>query len=100
MNSESGLRDHVLTTLQEKGVETAIQSIYRDLEYARSIIKRRGAHNKANEDEEEDNDEEESWAFIGSDEPDPDAMTTKLSSKGLGGTAQGRALGSQVMKTM
>lgn len=81
-------------------METAIQSIYRDLEYARSIIKRRGAHNKSNEEDDEDIDEEESWAFIGSDEPDPEAMTTKLSAKGLGGTPQGRALGSQVMKTM
>jgi sterol 3beta-glucosyltransferase len=50
--------------------------------------------------EEEDVDEEESWAFIGRDEPDPDAMTTKLSAKGLSATPQGRALGSQVLKSM
>ena len=30
-----------LITLQEDGVTTAIQTLYRDLEYARSLIKRR-----------------------------------------------------------
>ncbi|MCJ1420466.1 Sterol 3-beta-glucosyltransferase [Xylographa parallela] len=51
----------------EKGVETAIQAIYRDLEYARTLIKHR--------DTNPDNDigDEESWTFIG-DENDPELV--------------------------
>ncbi|KAH7327757.1 hypothetical protein B0I35DRAFT_345407 [Stachybotrys elegans] len=78
---------------KEKGVEVAIQSIYRDFEYARSLIKRTGT---AQADVEEEDDTEESWTFVGGDEPDPEAMTKKLS-EGLGGFS-GRALGSQVLK--
>ncbi|KAF6829637.1 udp-glucose:sterol glycosyltransferase [Colletotrichum plurivorum] len=66
----------------ENGVETAIQSIYRDMEYAKSLIKRKAgknAHVDADEDEES---AEESWTFIGKDEPDPDMMTKKLSDMG------------------
>ena len=51
---------------QEDGVGKAIQSIYRDLDYARSLIKKRGAdQDDADDDDEEDN--EESWTFIGDD---------------------------------
>jgi len=50
---------------QEDGVATAIQAIYRDLEYAKTLIKHR-AH-IANDD----NMDEESWTFIG-DESDPE----------------------------
>ncbi|KAH6721187.1 sterol 3-beta-glucosyltransferase [Leptodontidium sp. MPI-SDFR-AT-0119] len=54
------------TIRQENGVDTAIQSIYRDLEYAKSLIKRRDG--KSTDDAAED--PEESWTFIG-DENDP-----------------------------
>ncbi|KAL8711105.1 MAG: hypothetical protein Q9220_004486 [cf. Caloplaca sp. 1 TL-2023] len=53
---------------KENGVATAIQAIYRDLEYAKTLIKHRTLA--------DDNDitgagDEESWTFIG-DEADPD----------------------------
>ncbi|KAL8633249.1 hypothetical protein Q9189_000970 [Teloschistes chrysophthalmus] len=53
---------------QENGVATAIQAIYRDLEYAKTLIKHRALIN--------DNDitgagDEESWTFVG-DEADPE----------------------------
>lgn len=80
-------------------MDTAIQCIYRDLEYARSIIKRRGEKSADNAgdygDDDEPEEEEESWAFVGRDEPDPEVVTTKLSA-GLG--SPGRALGSQVLR--
>ncbi|RFU27887.1 hypothetical protein B7463_g8437, partial [Scytalidium lignicola] len=54
----------------ENGVDTAIQSIYRDLEYAKSLIKgRRGK--SAGDDSVEDS--EESWTFIG-DDNDPELI--------------------------
>jgi len=55
--------------MQENGVETAIQSLYRDLEYAKSLIKE--PNSKAVDDQPEDS--EESWTFIG-DENDPDPL--------------------------
>ncbi|KAL7803673.1 glycosyltransferase family 1 protein [Trichoderma aethiopicum] len=69
---------------KETGVETAIQSIYRDMEYAKSLIKHTDGHLEAEEDE----DTEESWTFVRGDEPDPDVITTKLS-EGLDGVALG-----------
>jgi hypothetical protein len=71
---------------QENGVATAIQCIYRDMEYAKSLIKRKTGKN-AQHDEDYD-DDEESWTFIGGDEPDPD-LTTKRLSDGLGGGGGG-----------
>lgn len=62
----------------------AIQCIYRDLEYAKSLIKRKAGKN-AHADTGEDEETEESWTFVGSDEPDPDAVTKKLS-EGLAAT--------------
>ena len=62
----------------------AIQSIYRDMEYAKSLIKRKagkhvqGAETTADDGDEED-EVEEAWTFVGGDEPDPEAMTKKLS---------------------
>ncbi|KAF4628027.1 hypothetical protein G7Y89_g10127 [Cudoniella acicularis] len=53
----------------EHGVNTAIQSIYRDLEYAKSLIKNRDG--KVPDDNLEDS--EESWTFIG-DESDPELI--------------------------
>ncbi|KAF1985802.1 glycosyltransferase family 1 protein [Aulographum hederae CBS 113979] len=51
---------------KEDGVNNAVQAIYRDLEYAKSLIKHR---KKQHEDNAEDT--EETWTFIG-DESDPD----------------------------
>jgi sterol 3beta-glucosyltransferase len=48
---------------QEHGVDTAIQCIYRDLDYAKSLIK--GRNGKTADDAVEDS--EESWTFIGDD---------------------------------
>jgi len=56
-------------SLQEDGVGTAIQAIYRDLEYAKSLIKHRAHISK--EDNLGTNHDEESWTFIG-DESDPE----------------------------
>jgi sterol 3beta-glucosyltransferase len=50
-------------------VDTAIQSIYRDLEYAKSLIKGRGRKNVDDTLE----DSEESWTFIG-DDNDPELI--------------------------
>lgn len=60
---------YMLTKSQENGVETAIQCIYRDMEYAKSLIK--GEDGESADDPYEDS--EESWTFIGDDE-DPDFM--------------------------
>ncbi|KHJ30920.1 putative glycosyltransferase family 28 domain-containing protein [Erysiphe necator] len=49
------------TIRKENGVDTAIQAIYRDLDYARSLIKRRSR--KLTDDVLDDS--EESWTFIG-----------------------------------
>jgi sterol 3beta-glucosyltransferase len=65
-------------------VDTAIQSIYRDLEYARSLILRKTGKNQAkNHDTDtspvsDDEDEEESWTFVGTgDEVDPELIVKK-----------------------
>lgn len=50
-------------------MNTAIQSIYRDLEYAKSLIKRRDGKTPGDSLE----DSEESWTFIG-EENDPDLV--------------------------
>ncbi|QPG95439.1 Sterol 3-beta-glucosyltransferase [Epichloe festucae Fl1] len=83
---------------KDKGVETAIQNIYRDLEYAKSLIKRKMVPNDQ-PDAEEDDETEESWTFVGSDEPDPDMVTKKLS-EGLGGVglSEQKSLGRKVTK--
>lgn len=57
------------TIRKENGVDTAIQSIYRDLEYAKSLIKRRDGQTADDTLE----DSEESWTFIG-DEHDPELV--------------------------
>ncbi|CAI4211682.1 unnamed protein product [Parascedosporium putredinis] len=67
---------------KENGVETAIQCIYRDLEYAKSLVKRKPKHGdqeKGLDDDDDDEGEEESWTFVGRDEPDPEVLTRRLS---------------------
>jgi hypothetical protein len=71
---------------QENGVKTAINAIYRDLEYARSLVKARAALQHQQQQQasssataglttvdliDEGGDIEESWTFIG-DESDPE----------------------------
>ena len=57
---------------QENGVATAIQAVYRDMEYAKTLIKHRASSNEKDNDQEGGAaDEEESWTFIG-DESDPE----------------------------
>ncbi|RMD39290.1 hypothetical protein DV735_g5844, partial [Chaetothyriales sp. CBS 134920] len=58
---------------KENGVDTAIQCIYRDLDYAQSLIKAKAAvvgQGAAQVEPEDDLDIEENWTFIG-DESDP-----------------------------
>ncbi|PHH92500.1 hypothetical protein CDD83_7137 [Cordyceps sp. RAO-2017] len=85
---------------KEKGVDHAIQSIYRDLEYAKSLIKCKAGKNSQLDNEEEYDETEESWTFIGNDEPDPDVVTKKLS-EGLSslGLGSSKSLGSQAIKS-
>ena len=76
----------MLKQFQEDGVGNAIQAIYRDMEYAKSLIKKRQHRTGA---EELDDDFEESWTFIG-DESDPElsrriAEWEPMASKGLRG---------------
>lgn len=60
----------MVTNLQEDGVGTAIKAIYRDLEYARSLIK----HRDRSTPYELDEGLEETWTFIG-DDSDPELVT-------------------------
>jgi len=53
---------------QENGVATAIQALYRDMEYAKTLIKHRAHSTDTIDDPAAD---EESWTFIG-DEADPE----------------------------
>ena len=63
------------------------------MEYAKSLIKRKAGKNNAQHDPVEDDDTEESWTFVGRDEPDPDAVTKKLSEGLVGlGAASDRPL--------
>lgn len=47
----------------ETGVDNAINAIYRDLEYAKTLIRRHGA-NKAEDGAEDEEEGEESWTFV------------------------------------
>ena len=84
-------------------MENAIQNIYRDLEYAKSLIKRKVGKN-AQADIEDDDETEESWTFVGSDEPaDPDMVTKRLSESycgpGLGGKGKAKSSGRHAVKS-
>jgi sterol 3beta-glucosyltransferase len=72
-------------------VNTAIQTIYRDLEYAKSLIKNRDG--KAPDDAGEES--EESWTFVG-DENDTDlaSLTTRWQAMARSGTLNESLLGS------
>jgi sterol 3beta-glucosyltransferase len=71
---------------QENGVDMAIQSIYRDLDYARNLIKSKTGKNSARResvtadgadaDVDDDGEEEESWTFVGADADTVDDLST------------------------
>lgn len=98
---------------QDKGVDTAIQSIYRDLDYAKSLIKAKTLKNASNQPKSpssegntgsDDEPEEESWTFVGGDEIDPELVVKKSalsqmerSIGALGGSSSSGALGSRVL---
>ena len=82
-------------------METAIQAVYRDLEYARTLIKHRDTH--------ADNDlgDEESWTFIG-DDSDPELVRRIAEWEPMGRAsrdggrpsgAETRALGTKLLST-
>ncbi|KOS22177.1 Sterol 3-beta-glucosyltransferase [Escovopsis weberi] len=75
--------------IRKASVEIAVQSIYRDMEYAKALIKAKSGQSET----EDDDDTEESWTFVRGDEPDPDMVTPKLS-EGL----EGLGLGSGAIK--
>jgi sterol 3beta-glucosyltransferase len=72
------MRGKTLTAQQENGVETAIQYMYRDMEYAKSLIKRK-SQKASPKDEDDDEVAEEAWTFVGRDQPDPEVLTRRLS---------------------
>nr|C4B4E5.1 RecName: Full=Sterol 3-beta-glucosyltransferase; AltName: Full=Autophagy-related protein 26 [Colletotrichum lagenaria]BAH60889.1 autophagy-related protein 26 [Colletotrichum lagenaria] len=83
----------------ENGVDSAIQCIYRDMEYAKSLIKRKAGKNIQVEPDEDEESAEESWTFIGNDEPDPDMTTKKLSEMPtLPGSSDTKPLGTRIMR--
>jgi sterol 3beta-glucosyltransferase len=108
---------------QENGVETAIQCIYRDLEYATNLIKAKAGKNQSRRDaatsaagnsagnnnhdgsgesdllDDDDGDGEESWTFVVGDPGDADAADEGvLKSPAISGPAAGRrGLGGRVL---
>ncbi|KAI0453904.1 hypothetical protein F5B21DRAFT_525371 [Xylaria acuta] len=70
------------TIRKEDGVNTAIQSIYRDLEYAKSLVASKAGKNTTiagspDETGGGNESEEESWTFVGGDEVDPELLIKK-----------------------
>lgn len=56
------------TIRSENGVDNAIEAMYRDLEYAKTLIRRKVmGRGQDGVDEAQDDEEEESWTFIGND---------------------------------
>ncbi|KAK1593508.1 glycosyltransferase family 28 domain-containing protein [Colletotrichum navitas] len=83
----------------ERGVENAIQCIYRDMEYATSLIKRKAGKHAHAEEYDDEEEAEESWTFVGSDEPDPDMTTKKLSEMGgVPGLPEPKPIGNRAMR--
>ena len=68
----------------EKGVETAIKALYRDMEYAKSLVKKRGAETAEGLEAHETigvGADEESWTFVG-DEGEMDAAVRERIARG------------------
>jgi sterol 3beta-glucosyltransferase len=111
----------LLTPQQENGVDAAVQSIYRDLEYATNLMQAKAGKNKARRGAAKsggggtgtdgsgsspvdvlDDDEEESWTFVGGDAETIDDLSSeavlKRTAPDLKGLSSGRrALGSRVL---
>ena len=62
-------------------MQTAIQYIYRDLEYAMSLVKAKAGKNAARHGIDDDDEEhpEESWTFVGDSDADPMRQSVILS---------------------
>ncbi|KAG4220325.1 Sterol 3-beta-glucosyltransferase, partial [Phytophthora cactorum] len=73
--------ERMIVKARENGVDTAIQCIYRDLEYAKSLIKSKAGKNAATASSPDgtiaDDSEEESWTFVGGDDIDPELVVKK-----------------------
>ncbi|KAF7562944.1 hypothetical protein G7046_g1199 [Stylonectria norvegica] len=84
----------------ENGVDQAIQCIYRDLEYAKSLIKRKTGKN-AQGDANDDEGTEESWTFVGGDDTDAEQMVKKANEvlSTAAASSSERSLGSQALKS-
>lgn len=88
---------------KENGVDTAIQCIYRDMEYAKSLVMKKAGKNAAaaaaTDSEDYDDVEEESWTFVGdgdaSDELAAEAAVAGVAGGGM--TMGSKALGSRLM---
>ncbi|KAI5859968.1 glycosyltransferase family 1 protein [Durotheca rogersii] len=69
------------TIRKERGVDTAIQSIYRDLEYAKNLIVAKTGKNGTTGSSDgtvgNDDSEGESWTFVGGDDVDPELVAKK-----------------------
>jgi sterol 3beta-glucosyltransferase len=78
---------------QENGVETAINAIYRDLEYAKTLIKKP----KISIDGGDEEDTEESWTFVESD-TDVDVTGARNDFNGHVQGSKRLSLGSMVLK--
>ena len=78
---------------QENGVDNAINAIYRDLEYAKTLIKKR--HIPIDGGDEEDT--EESWTFVETDS-DVDVTGARNDFNGQGQGGKRLSLGSMVLK--
>ncbi|KAI2779422.1 glycosyltransferase family 1 protein [Daldinia loculata] len=93
------------TIRKENGVDTAIQCIYRDLEYAKSLIKSKTGKNAATASSPDgtiaDDSEEESWTFVGGDEIDPELVVKKSAlsqmEASMSGATGSTALGSRLL---
>ncbi|KAI1371601.1 glycosyltransferase family 1 protein [Hypoxylon crocopeplum] len=95
------------TIRQENGVDVAIQNIYRDLEYAKSLIKSKTGKNAATASSPDgtiaDDSEEESWTFVDGDNIDPELVVKKNALSQMeantSGAAGGTALGSRLLSS-
>ncbi|KAI1338154.1 glycosyltransferase family 1 protein [Xylariaceae sp. FL0016] len=97
------------TIRKENGVDTAIQSVYRDMEYAKSLVKSKAGKNAAaargaaspDGTAVDDESEEESWTFVGgNDEVDPELVVKKSALSEMEAnlsSASGQALGSRLL---
>ncbi len=60
----------LLLSNQENGVDSAIQCMYRDLEYAKSLVRAKAGKHATHSDADADDEEEpeENWTFVGGDD--------------------------------